>query len=174
MKNKNTLQKNSGFALVELLIYITGLLVLGSILILMVTQFYMLYKEITVVPRVDRTALSLVDRITKEIRSADTIDILHSQFGTTAGVLDIDSISNTVVTEKKFYVENGIVKYQENEGVAVSLSPKDLRVSNFNFTLVPTPVSEAVRFNLELEFYTRNATETKSYTGFAILRESYE
>ena len=86
----------------------------------------------------------------------------------------MDSITNSVTTEKKFYVENGIAKYQEDSEDPVSLSSKDFTVSNFNFTFLGTPVSEAVRFDLELQFQTKNATETKSYTGFAILRESYE
>ncbi len=170
--------KKSGFTIVELLVYLAGLLALGTVMVLIIVQFYGMYKEIIMVPRSDRVALSLVDRITKEIRSADSIDTLQSQFGTTSGVFDFDSVSSGVTTEKRFYVENGIVKYSENLGTFGSkvqnITPKDLFVSNFNFTLVSTPVSEAVRFNLELEFETRNSIETKSYTGFAILRESYE
>lgn len=170
----NTSHKTKGFTLVELLVYVSGLLALGTVMIVLIVQFYTLYKEIIAVPRADRVGLSLVDQITKEIRSADQIDTINSQFGVITGVIDVDSITNGVTTEKKFFVQNGIVKYQENTGAIISLSPKDLYVSNFNFTLVTTPVSEAVRFNLELQFETKNATETKAYTGFAILRESYE
>jgi len=174
MKTKRIQNKTAGFTLVELLVYVAGLLALGTVMIVLIVQFYTLYREIIAVPRADRAGLSLIDRITKEIRSADQIDLIESQFGTTAGVLNVDSLTNGVTTEKIFYVENGIVKYQEGSDDPINLSPKDLHVSNFNFTLVSTPVSEAVRFNLELEFNARNATETKSYTGFAILRESYE
>ena len=173
MKIKMYNQKK-GFTLIELLIYITGLLALGSVLTIMVVQFYGLYTEIISVPRADRTGLLLIDRITKEIRSAERIDTLDSRFGVTSGVLDIDSISDGVTTEKRFYVENGIVKYKENSGEAISVTSQDFFVSNFNFTLVSTPNSQAVKFNLELEFQVHNATQTKAYTGFAILRESYE
>ena len=174
MKIKHSLQNMKGFTLVELLIYIAGLLALGSVLTLLIVQFYGLYKEILSVPRADRTGLLIVDRITKEIRSAQQIDMIESQFNTSNGVLDIDSVTEGNTTEKKFFVENGIAKYQEDDDDALILSSKDFTVSNFNFTHVTTPASKAVRFNLELQFQTRNATETKSYTGFAILRESYE
>jgi Tfp pilus assembly protein PilV len=174
MKIKHTQEHTKGFTLIELLIYIAGLLVLGSILSMLVVQFYSIYKEIVAIPRADRTGLLLVDRITKEIRSAEQVDILESQFGTTTGVLDLDSVTDNVTTEKKFYVENGIAKYQEDSDTPINLSSKDFIVSNFNFTFVQTSVSDAVRFDLELQFQTKNATETKSYTGFAILRESYE
>jgi hypothetical protein len=140
----------------------------------MVVQFYGVYKEIVAIPRADRTGLLIIDRITKEIRSADQIDMLESQFNTTNGQLDLNFIEESTIIEKKFFVENGIAKYQENNETPLNLNSKDFTVSNFNFSLVQTPVSEAVRFTMELQFQTRNATETKSYTGFAILRESYE
>jgi competence protein ComGC len=170
-----SIKKNSeGFTLVELLIYIAGLLALGSVLTLLVVQFYSMYKEIVSIPRADRTGLLLVDRITKEIRSASQIDLLESQFNNINGVLDLDSVIDEDTVEKKFYIEDGIVKYQEDSEDPVNLSSKDFTVSNFNFTLVQTPISEAVKFDMELQFQTRNATQTKSYTGFAIIRESYE
>jgi competence protein ComGC len=129
MKIKHTYQYSKGFTLVELLIYIAGLLVLGSILSMLIVQFYSIYKEIVAIPRADRTALLIVDRITKEIRSADQIDVLESQFGVTAGVLDLDSITDSVTTEKKFYVENGVAKYQEDSDTPINLSSKDFTVS---------------------------------------------
>jgi hypothetical protein len=173
MQIKNT-SSIKGFTLMELLIYIAGLLALGTVMIVLIVQFYTLYKEIIAVPRADRVGLSLVDQVTKEIRSANNIDALNSQFGTTTGVLDLDSVSNNITTSKKFSVQNGKVMFQDGTSTAVSISPKDLYVSNFNFALVTTPVSQAVRFTLELQFNTHNATETKAYTGFAILRESYD
>lgn len=166
--------KTKGFTLIELLVYISSLLVLGTVLMFMIVQFYGIYKEIVAIPRADRTGLLIVDRITKEIRSANQIDMLESQFNTTNGVLDLDVVDGATTIEKKFFVENGIAKYQEDSETPLNLSSKDFTVSNFNFSLVQTPISEGVRFTMELQFQTRNATETKSYTGFAILRESYE
>lgn len=174
MKTKHIYKKISGFTLVELMVYMASLLALGSILIILVIQFYSLYREIVALPRADRTGLLLVDRITKEIRSANQIDLLNSQLNTTNGVFDFDSVVNEVVVEKRFYLENGIVKYQENSDTPINLTSKNFIVSNFNFTSVNTAVSEAVRFNIELEFQSRNGTITRSYTGFAILRESYD
>jgi Tfp pilus assembly protein PilV len=169
-----TKQNQKGFTLIELVVYVAGLVILSGVMVLIIIQFYMLYKEIIAVPRADRTGLTLVDRITKEIRSGDQIDTLNSQFNTTDGIIEFDSEENGSTVARRFYVENGIVKFSENGGTAVSLSPKDLYVSNFQFKLVSTSVSQAVRFDLELQFMTRNGTETKPYTGFSILRESYE
>jgi len=170
----NSPKNKKGFTLIELVIYVAGLLILSSVLILMIVQFYSLYKEIIVIPRSDRTGLTLVDRITKEIRAGDQIDAINSQFGTTNGVLDFDTTETDGTHSKRFYVEDGKVKYQLDNETPVTLTPSGLYVSNFYFISTPTAVSQGVKFNLELQFETRNGTDTKSYTGFAILRESYE
>ena len=170
----NILQKNKGFTLVELLVYISGLLALGSVLVLMIVQFYGLYKEIIIVPRADRTALLLVDRIKKDIRSASSVDLFDSQFGTTNGVLILNHQDEGIVVSKSFFVENGIVKYVEGSSPPISLSSSDFVVSNFNFNYVSAGVSQGIRFNIELQFKSRQGIDTRSYTGFAILRESYE
>lgn len=169
-----TAQKKSGFTLIELVIYMAGLLAIGSVLILMIVQFYGLYREIIAVPRADRSGLILVDRITKEIRSAAAIDVINSQFNTIDGVLTLTVVENEVSSEKTFYVQDGIVMLEEEGETPISLSTSDFNVSNFNFNFVPTDVSQGIRFSLELEFDSRDGLQTKQYTGFSILRESYE
>ena len=160
--------------MLELVMYVAGLLVLGAVMIAIIVQFYGLYREIIAIPRADRTALSLMDRLTKEIRSGDELDSLNSQFGTTTGAIEFDVSDEGVDMTKRYFVQNGIVKYQEDGGTATNITPKDLYVSNFNFALVTTDVSEAVRFTLEIQFQASSGIETRAYSGFAILRESYE
>lgn len=174
MKIKDNFQKNSGFALTELLVYIAGLLTLGTVLIVIISQFYSLYREIIIVPRVDRTGVILIDRFSKEMRSAKVVDLLESQFGTTEGILDFDVVQEGVLINKRIYVENGIIKYKEGTSDAVSLNSEDIYVSNFNLDFVPTSVSQAVRLTIEIQYTINNKIETKTYRGFAILRESYE
>lgn len=167
-------QPKKGFTLIELVIYVAGLLILISVMILLIVQFYVLYREIIAVPRADRAGLTIVDRITKEIRAGDSIDLLNSQFNNTNGVLEFDSVESGTVISKSFYLENGKAMYSRGLESPVSLTSRDLYVSNFYFTLVPTDVSTGIKFDLEIQFLTQNGTETKAYTGFSILRESYE
>ncbi len=173
MKTKDT-SKEKGFTLIELVVYVSGLVILMAVMVAIIFQFYVLYKEIIAIPRADRAGLLIVDRLTKEIRSGDQIDTINSIFNSTDGVIEFDVEDSGTTQSRRFYVDDGIIKYSENGANGVSLSPKDLYVSNFYFTFVPTSVSQAVKFNLELQFMTRNGTETKAYTGFSILRESYD
>ncbi len=154
--------------------YVAGLLALGAVMIVLIVQFYSLYRELVAVPRADRVALLAVDRITKDLRAAEDLDLAGSQFGTIAGVIEFDSVESGNTVVKRYYVENGIVKYQQDGGAVSNITPKDLNVTNFNFALVSTGVSQAVRMTMEIEFQTRTGTTTRSYAGFSILRESYE
>lgn len=172
MPTKTTAKR--GFTLIELVMYVGGLLALGAVMIVLIVQFYSLYRELVAVPRADRVALLAVDRITKDLRAADTIDLISSQFGTTAGVIDFDSVVSGETVSRKYYVEDGTVKFQQDSGEVLVITPRDLTVSNFNFALVSTDVSKAVRMTMEIEFQTRTGTTTRSYAGFSILRESYE
>ena len=171
---RTNILRQKGFTLIELVMYIAGLLALGAVMIVLIVQFYGLYRELIAVPRADRAALLAVDRITKDLRSANGLDLINSQFGTTSGIIDFDSAESGTIISKRYYVENGIVKYQEVGGFVTNITPKDINVSNFNFALVTTDVSQAVRLTMELEFQTRAGTTTRSYTGFSILREFYE
>lgn len=168
------IKAQKGFTMIELVIYIAGLLALGTVLTLMIVRFYGLYKEIIAAPRADRAALLVMDRLTKDLRAANEIDAVQSVFGSTSGVIEFDTVDGGDTISKRYYLEDGMVKYREDDGAATNITPKDLQVTNFNFAFVTTDNSEAVRITMEFQYKTRAATETKSYAGFAILRESYE
>jgi hypothetical protein len=172
MKIKRNFEK--GFTLVELIVYMAGLLALGSVLIVMIMQFYGLYKEVIAIPRADRTGLLLIDTLTKEIRSARAIDVIDSQFNTTNGVLSLISNKDETEIKKKFFIQDGKVYSQINSNTLESLTGSTFTVSNLHFYFVPTNVSQGVRFVIELQYEARDGIQTKMYSGFAILRESYE
>lgn len=166
-------KNQKGFTLIELVVYIAGLVMLSTVMALLIVQFYMLYKEIIAIPRADRTGLLVVDRITKEIRSADKIDTIQSQFGTTNGVLSLYKKNDDIDSTERFYIENSKIMNTTDDKTE-SITSTDFDVTNLNFISVQTPVSQGIKFTIELQFKTRKGLETKSYTGFALLRESYE
>ncbi len=170
---KNSKQK--GFTMLELVMYVGGLLTIGAVTIVMIVQFMGIYRELISIPRADRTGMILVDRITREIRSASSINTTDSIFNTPEGEIVFLRSEGGNETEQRFYTNSdGVVMYQVGNNTPERLTPGGLYVSNFNFAFVPTDVSQGVRFRLEIQFDTRDGIQTKSYSGFAILRESYD
>ncbi len=54
------------------------------------------------------------------------------------------------------------------------MTPEDILVSKFLFTQIVTPISYAVRFEMDLTYSERGKLVTKTYPGLVILRRSYE
>lgn len=171
--NSKPKETNKGFSLIELVIYMAGMVALVTVLILMIVQIYGLYRQITIVPRSDRIGLLTVDRIVKDIRSGQSIDIGQSSFGAPEGVLFINAAESASFIEKEFYIENGRIVYEEN-GDKNYLSPADLEVTKLQFEHLTTGISEGVRVEIDITFNNGDELVTKEYDGFAILRQSYE
>ena len=163
-----------GFTTIELIIYSVGMVIVLGAIIYMLFQMYTLYKHLTIEPRVDRVGIAIVDRITKDIRSGDSINLAQSQFNVTTGNITVDSFENEIAVIKKFNYISGRVTYQENSGTVNYLSPDDISVSRFYFSQATSSVSQAVRIELDITYEMDSASKTKTYTGFSILRHSYE
>lgn len=170
----NFKNKKSGFSIMELLVYAFGAVVLLASIIYLILEMYSLYKQMTVVPRVDRTGIAIVDRIVKDIRSGDTINLSESDLSVSTGQITINSKVGTNDVIKKFAYDNGRVSYQENSGTINYLSPQDVSISKLEFIHMTTPISQSVRIDLAITYKIKDETYTKNYIGFAILRHSYE
>lgn len=158
----------------ELVVYAGGMAALLVVITGLIFQFYKVYRELTIEPRVDRVAIAIMDRIGKDMRTGQSINLSQSQLGVAVGSLSIQARADDVVLEKYFALQNGRIIYQENDGTVYFLSPADISASKFMVNQINTPISDAIRFEVEFTFKTKNGTKSKSYTGVAILRHSYE
>ena len=117
---------------------------------------------------------TIVDRIVRDIRSGESINLAQSQLETATGAITINSDVNAVAVIKKFAYSNGRATYQENSGSVDFLSPDDMSISRFFFDQATSPVSQAIRVEVDITYEINKETKTKSFVGFAILRHSYE
>lgn len=163
-----------GVTLVETLIYSAMAAIILGILGMMFIQIYGLYKDITIEPKTDRSVLLTVDRILKDIRSGQDINLENSVFGTTPGELYISAVENAVVVSKFYKLENGQIIYQENGGNENNLTSADIEITKLQFEYLTTGISEGVRVEIDASIEKDGGTEIKEYEGFAILRQSYE
>ena len=168
------INKRKGFTLVEVLIYSSMAVVIIGILGMMFVQIYGLYKEITIVPRTDRSLLLTVDRMVKDVRSGQSIEVGSSVFGDSNGQLYVVASENAVLVNKFYKLENGRIIYQEDAGAEQFLTPEDITVTKLQFEYLTTPISEGVRVEIDVSVDKGDEVVTKEYDGFSILRQSYE
>jgi hypothetical protein len=158
-----------------MLFYALGMVIILGSIIFLIVNLYSLYKELTITPRVDRVGITIVDRIVKDIRTGDAINLSESNLGTATGNITINSKEASVDVIKKFnFEESARITYQENDGVIGFLSPQDMYISRLRFDQVAADISQGIRVDLEISYNTRDGLKTKNFVGFAILRHSYE
>lgn len=169
----NNFSQKAGFTLVELLVYLASMIMVLAVLTYALINAYGFYAAVLVEARADRAAGTLMQILASEIRSGSSINQADSVFNTPHGQLSILSRDNGVEVEKVFWVEDSRVVSSEDD-VETFRTPVDIEVSKFLFTQILTPVSYAVRYEIDLTFPVRGELVTKTYPGVVILRNSYE
>jgi len=167
------MNKNKGFTLVELLVYLGAMVIILLALSYMMINAYSLYDATLSGARADRSASTLMQVLASELRSGATIDQASSVFNTAQGQLTITAKSGGNEMAKVFRLENNRV-ILSHDGVDTMMSPEDMEVTKFLFTQIVTPISYAVRYEVDLTFPVRGELVTRTYPGVVILRHSYE
>jgi hypothetical protein len=115
------------------------------------------------------------DRIVREIRGATSIDVAVSSFGVSPGVLQLNTKdSSGANTTVKFFVSGGKLHVSEGGVDKGPLVLSHVTIGRLVFYEITTSGVPAVRFELELTSNRGSRSETRSFTGAAVLRNSYD
>lgn len=160
----------NGYTLIEAIIYVTILSVFFVIIINSMLSFATPYKKILALRLVERSGLDSMERITRDIRSATTVDTANSTLGSSPGVLTLVSTSGGVSTTTKFYVQNNILKVDVNGVYQGPLSSSSSTVNSLIFNTITNSISTAVKVDLIIQATVGTTTEIKSYHSTIILK----
>ena len=161
---------SKGYSVVELVIYVT-LFILISVVVIQSLIFVMkTYANARSFRTLQQNGELVMERITREIRQANTVSVAGSVFGSSPGTLTISGTDSggTPYTDV-FSVASGALQLAVN-GVISNLSSSEVTVSNLTFWNISTAGSEAVRVQLSLTT-TNIPVVTKSFYTTVILRE---
>lgn len=165
--------KDRGFTLVEMLVYIGIMTVILLALSYVMVNVYGFYSSMLTAARADRAAGTLVQVLATEMRAGAAIDQSESIFNTPHGQVTIQDDSGLEEDEKTFLLEDDRVVMSIDD-VETFMTPEDILVSKFLFTQIVTPNSYAVRYEIDLTYSERGRLVTKTYPGLVILRRSYD
>src|SRR5579872_5168573 len=90
--------RTEGYTLVEMVIYLSILSVISFMMIRMTLTFVQGYRALTVVRALDNSGLDALERMTRDIRGATSIDTANSTFGTSPGVLTLIATNGSTST----------------------------------------------------------------------------
>jgi hypothetical protein len=169
-----TITNKKGFTLVETLFYIAGLVLLLAVISMVFIYMYDWYRAVTIVPRVDQVGMTLVDKIVKDIHSSSTINPGSSSLGTTNGSISLTGSVNLVNVTKNYSIVGNCITYQQDSGAISCISPNGITITRFYLIEVDSPISKALKFDIDISYSTKQGTTTRTYSSFAILKQSYE
>lgn len=167
------MRTNRGFTLIETITYGAGLIIILGGVAAFVVAMYGWYREAILPARVDQAGIDMVNRLSNDIRAADSIDAAHTIQSSQIGALALIQGATTT----RYALDNGVLRYKLNNNATTTASPSDMYVSAFYVQELPTTVSGAVRVEVSIDYYKNGAdagTTTATYSGLAVLRQSYE
>lgn len=162
--------KKSGYSLVEMVIYVAILSAISLVIINMLISFTKSYQTLGALRVAEHSGIDFMERVTREIRGATSVDSANSTLGTSPGVLTLVSTFGGVSTTTKFYVQNGIIKMDVNGVYFGPLTVSNSSTTNLTFTSLANSVSSAVKVDLTVQGTAGTATRVKSYHSTIILR----
>ncbi len=141
-----------GFSLVEVIFYAA----IVVILIMTVRNFFFSLNTAYTQSRYSNAEIAsittLLDRLDRAIRNADSIDLLGSTLNASPGVLALNATDDNDLSETiKFYLQNGAVKFDRNGTYVGPLTSADAKVTELIFRRVNTTYSNAIKIELSIQ-----------------------
>lgn len=163
-----------GLTLIETVVYIAIVSVLTTSAI---TSLLLLNKslgEFTASRAIDNTAQVVMEKIVREVRFANSVNISESVLGINPGILILNT---TTVADVPLVVEFSILTGTlelKRDGVLVGpLTRQNVTIDELIFDFITTPHSEAIKISLVLSSTRGIISLEKTFNTTTILRGSY-
>jgi type II secretory pathway component PulJ len=170
LKNKSQIAgHNRGFTLIESVIYTALVISLSVLLITMLSVMYRVFSESRATRDLLTSSQGVMERMTREIRGATSIDTVTSVFGTSPGTLKLNKASTTV----QFALSSGAVAFTDNGTLAGNLTSSQVTVTSLIFRKIVTTNSSAVRIEMTLRSLRAPSSRTITVYDTAVLRGGY-
>lgn len=170
---KNT-KNSAGFTLIEMIMYIAILAIVSVLVINVLFVMIRAFTDIRVARDINNVAVVALDRIVREIRTANSVDVANSIFSSTPGKLVLntkDSLGNN--TSLDFFVDGGIIKVIGTGTGSSPLHTPSVVVNSLIYNLISGSNSSAIRIELVLVGKRGNVEKTSKFYSTVVLRGSY-
>lgn len=167
--NTSNISQKRGFSLVEMLIYVA---ILSAIMIIVVNITLALaqsFSTLKVTKTINGSAIVSIERMTRNVRSATSIDLVQSTFDAHPGRLTF--ISAGIITE--FYLDGDTLKVREDGVDKGQLTSNNALVKNLVFRRLFVGPIEGVRIEMTIESSQGKVVKTENFYDFVVLRGKY-
>jgi prepilin-type N-terminal cleavage/methylation domain-containing protein len=159
-----------GFSLIEMLIYIAVLSVIFIVVVNTVLSFTGSYRKFTAERLLDRSATDALERLTRDIRGATTIDVLNSTFGNATDTLTLISTSGSISTTTKFYISSNNLRVNINGTYFGPLTVSNVSVTTFTLKKLSSTNSTAIKIDLTVQATNGALVINKNYHSTVVIK----
>lgn len=165
--------KNRGFGLIEIIVYVSIVALIAIFSINAILSVTKVFAEVKSYNDLRGSAVTSLERMIKEIRFANNIDIAGTVFGTNPGRLKLnttDEAGNAKTLE--FYVTGGGLNIIDNGQEKGTITGNSAVLTNLIFRQAVTPKGQLIKIEMTLTD-TRANPRIVNFYGSAVLRGSY-
>ncbi len=166
-KKNRIIKKTEGYALIELLFYISIFAILILVVINSMIVMTKSFRETTLQAELV-SASSIMERMSREIRQASSISSISAN-NLVLNTVDEFEVNKTV----EFLLSNSDVSFFENGLSQGNLNTPNIAVSNLTFTEITTNKSKAVKILITLYSTNDALNRTVDFYNTISLRGNY-
>lgn len=157
--------------LIEVLIYIVVLVLLATALVATALSLRTVFERSSSERRLADAAGLTFERMMRDVRDADSVNLLLSTLNATSSVLALDNGATTTIYE----LENNTLMLEVNGTSRGPITPDAVTVDSFTaYEYTGTDNVEAVRVVASFTLESRFASTSLTFSDSAVLRGSYE
>lgn len=160
--------KRRGYAVLELLFYISLFIVVSLVVINSLVTMTKSFRETTVQGQLVQSG-GIMERISREVKAASNINTINA---TDLKLDTTDGSGNSKTVE--FLLSGSNVQYLENNVLTGNLNPPNITVSGLSFTQITTTEGKAVKIFFTVSAGSGDYTRYADFYDTIVLRGSYE
>lgn len=167
-------QSKRGFTLIEMIVYAVILGVIAVLAVSSMIQMTKAYVNLRVSRDMNASATAVLERMTREIRGAQSIDVAQSTFGANPGRLMLNTKdAGGADTTVEFYVENGLIKVKEGGIAKGPLMTSSTQANSFIVRQLSSANSQAIKVELVVAATRGDVSKTRNFYNTIVSRGSY-
>jgi type II secretory pathway component PulJ len=166
-------RQQKGYSVIELVIYLALFALLSIAIINALIIAMKSFAEVKTMRTLASTASLTMERMSREIRGAQSIDTAGSTFDVSPGVLTLNTQDGAGVARVVvFDISSGALRLKENGAVTGTLTDASQQISNLVFRKITTPVGTAVKIEMTIT-NTNGVVITRNFYDTVVVRGEY-
>ncbi len=163
-----------GYSIIEILVYLA---IFTALSIVVINSFIVILSSFNTT-NMNRKLLEsgsvVMERMSREIRQANSVDIAGSSFGSSPGVLQLNSTdeSNNGIVIKFAVVDQALNLYQDGNLLG-NLLGQNVSITSLIFRKISTTNSEAAKIEMTLQYSKGQMIKSVNFYDTIVLRGGY-